>query len=69
MVTELHRRYDFDVETVKKPESHLLDRPSLPRFPALEIDETLIFEDRITTIDELEGELVRRGAPSRTQEA
>jgi hypothetical protein len=61
---ELSRKYRFDVEIIKKPEADKLNRPALPKFPAMEIDDELFFEDRITTVDELERELQRRGAES-----
>lgn len=63
MVTELSRSYKFDVHVVKRPEAGKLNRASLPKFPAMEIDDDLFFEDRVTTVEELEGELIRRNAP------
>lgn len=63
MVTELNRKYQFDLESIKKPEAHNLGRTTLPKFPAMEIDDELFFEDRITSVEELEAELIRRGAP------
>ena len=62
MVTDLKKKYQFDVEIIKKPESQLLGREELPKFPAMEIDDELFFEDNITTAHGLEQELVRRGA-------
>ena len=64
MVAELKQRYQFDVEVVKKPEVALLKRILLPRFPAMEIDDELFFEDNTCTIEELEQELLRRNALS-----
>ena len=56
--------YRFDIEIIKKPEADKLGRASLPRFPAMEIDGELFFEDRVTTVEELEKELIRRNAPN-----
>lgn len=63
MVTELRKSYRFDLEIIKKPEAEKLKRTSLPKFPAMEIDDELFFEDRVTTVEELQAELVRRKAP------
>jgi hypothetical protein len=38
VVTELKSRYAFDLEIVKKKSFGLLQRMSLPNFPAIEID-------------------------------
>jgi len=62
VVTELQGKYRFDVEIIKKPEAGSLGRPSLPKFPAMEINDELFFEDRVTTVEELERELQCRGA-------
>ena len=63
MVTELQRSYKFDLEIIRKPEAGKLNRASLPKFPAMEIDDELFFQDNVTTIEELEKELIRRNAP------
>lgn len=65
MVTELGNKYDFDIEVVKNPQAHTIGLPSQPIFPAMEIDDELFFQDRITSLSELEAELKRRGAPTR----
>lgn len=63
MVAELRKSYRFDLEVIKKTEAGKLNRASLPKFPAMEIDDELFFEDRVTTVEELEKELTRRNAP------
>ncbi|MEJ2182872.1 MAG: hypothetical protein P8Y66_05070 [Nitrospirota bacterium] len=63
MVAELGKSYAFDVEIIRKPEAGRLGRPSLPKFPAMEIDDELFFEDGGTSVKELERELIRRNAP------
>ena len=63
MVAELRKSYKFDLEVIKKPEAERLGRATLPKFPAMEIDDVLFFEDNVTTVEELEKELVRSNAP------
>ena len=63
MVTELQKSYKFDLEIIRKPEAGKLNRASLPKFPAMEIDDELFFQDNVTTIEGLEKELIRRNAP------
>lgn len=63
MVAELRKSYQFDLEVIKKPEAEKLGHATLPKFPAMEIDGELFLEDNVTTMDELEKELVRRNAP------
>jgi hypothetical protein len=62
VVAELRKSYKFDVDVIRKPEAGKLNRASLPKFPAMEIDDELFFEDRVTTVEELEKELLRRNA-------
>ena len=61
MVTELGKKYQFEVELIKKSEAGNLGRAALPKFPAMEIDDELIFEDNIITAEKLE-ELAQTGA-------
>jgi len=60
VVTELQRKYIFDVEVIKKTDTGLLKRLLLPRFPALEIVEQLVFEGQDILFDELEKEIKKR---------
>lgn len=62
MVTELSKSYKLDLEVIKKQEAGKLNRTTLPKFPAMEIDDELFFEDRVITVEELEAELIRRNA-------
>lgn len=60
VVTELQKKYSFDVVVIKKTDAGLLKRLLLPKFPALEIDEQLVFEGRDISINELEDEMKER---------
>jgi hypothetical protein len=63
VVTELGTKYAFDVEIVKKTSFGLMQRMGLPKFPAIEIDGTVVFEGRDITAEELEREIAKRAAP------
>lgn len=63
MVTELKKKFTFDVEIVKKTSFGLMQRMSLPKFPAIEIDGAVVFEGRDITTEELEREIAKRAAP------
>lgn len=54
MVTELKKKYTFEVEIVKKSSFGLMERMKLPKFPAVEIDGTVVFEGRDITEEQLE---------------
>lgn len=60
MVTELKKKYAFDVEIVKKTSFGLMQRMSLPKFPAIEIDGMVAFEGRDVTAEELEAAIKQR---------
>jgi len=60
VVTELKQKFTFDVEIVKKTSFGLLQRVSLPKFPAIEIDGTVVFEGRDITPEELEAAFKQR---------
>jgi hypothetical protein len=60
VVTELKKKYAFDVEIVKKSSFGLMQRMSLPKFPAIEIDGTVVFEGRDITAEELEAAIRQR---------
>lgn len=60
MVTELKGLYAFDVEVVKKTSFGLLQRVSLPRFPAIEIDGQIVFEGCDITREQLEAAIKQR---------
>jgi hypothetical protein len=57
VVTELQKKYSFKVEVIKKTDTGLLKRLLLPKFPALEINERLVFEGQDITVEELEKEI------------
>lgn len=60
MVTELKKKHAFDVEIVKKTSFGLMQRMSLPKFPAIEIDGRVVFEGRDITAEELEAAIRQR---------
>ena len=60
MVTELRQKYAFDVEIVKKTSFGLMQRISLPKFPAIEIDGTVVFEGCDITSEQLEAAIKQR---------
>ena len=62
MVTELKKKHAFDVEIVKKSSFGLMQRMSLPKFPAIEIDGTVVFEGCDITAEELEREIAKRAS-------
>jgi hypothetical protein len=62
VVTELKKKFAFDVEIVKKTSFGLMQRMSLPKFPAVEIDGTVVFEGRDIMVEELEREIAKRVA-------
>jgi hypothetical protein len=47
---------------IKKTDKVIFKRLLLPKFPALEIDEELVFEGQDIPIDELEGAIRKRWA-------
>jgi hypothetical protein len=60
LVTELKSLYAFDVEIVKKTSIGPLQRVSLPKFPAIEIDGTVVFEGCDITREQLGAAIKRR---------
>ena len=60
MVTELRQKYAFVVEIVKKTSFGLMQRISLPKFPAIEIDGTVVFEGCDITSEQLEAAIKQR---------
>ena len=60
MVTELKKKYVFDVEIVKKTSFGLLQRASLPEFPSIEIDGQVVFSGCNITTEQLEEAVKQR---------
>jgi hypothetical protein len=60
VVTELKKKYAFDIEVVRKTSFGLLQRVSLPKFPAIEIDGTVVFEGCDITAEQLEAAIRKR---------
>lgn len=62
MVTELKKKHGFDVEIVKKSSFGLMQRMSLPKFPAIEIDGQMVYEGCDITQEQLEEAIIQRQA-------
>ncbi len=60
MVTELKKKYAFDVEIVKKTSFGLFQRASMPKFPSLEIDGQVVFSGCNITTEQLEEAIKQR---------
>lgn len=60
MVTELKKQHGFDVEIIKKTSFGLMQRMSLPKFPAIEIDGKIVFEGCDITPEQLEAAIKER---------
>jgi hypothetical protein len=60
VVTELKKKHGFDVEIVKKSSFGLLQKMSLPKFPAIEIDGKVVFEGCDITPEQLEAAIKQR---------
>jgi len=60
VVAELKKKYAFDLEVVKKTSFGLLQRVSLPKFPAIEIDGKVVFEGCDITAEQLEAAIRHR---------
>jgi hypothetical protein len=60
VVTELNKQHGFDVEIVKKTSFGLMQRMSLPKFPAIEIDGKVVFEGCDITPEQLEAAIKQR---------
>ena len=50
----MKKAYAFEVEIVKKTSFGLLERMSLPKFPAIEIDGAVLFQGCDVSRDQLE---------------
>ena len=60
MVTELKKKYAFDVEIVRKTSFGLFQRASLPKFPSIEIDGQVVFTGCDMTSEQLEAAIKQR---------
>jgi len=60
VVADLGKKVFLDVEIVKKSDFSLLGRLSLPKFPAVEIDGSIVFEGQDVTYEELESAITNR---------
>jgi hypothetical protein len=60
VVTELKKKYAFDVEIVKKTSFGLFQRATLPKFPSIDIDGQVVFSGCDITIEQLEAAIKQR---------
>jgi len=60
VVTELKKKYTFDIEIVKKTSFGLFQRVSLPKFPSIEIEGKVVFEGCDITQEQLEAAIKQR---------
>ena len=54
VVTDLKKKYGFELEIVKKTREEKLKNSSLPLFPAIAIDRVIVCEDKVVSRSELE---------------
>ncbi len=59
MVTELSRKYTFDVEIINKSEMSFMDRRSVNVFPSLAINDTIAFKGQDVSIAELQSAIIQ----------
>jgi hypothetical protein len=59
VVTELSRKYTFQVETIKKRDMPFKERRFLNEFPAVAINDTVVFRGRDVTLEELKWMVLR----------
>jgi len=60
VVTELKKKYAFDVEIIKKTSFGLFQRASLPKFPSIEIDGQVVFTGCDITNEQLDAAIKQR---------
>ena len=60
MVTELSKKYTFNVEIIKKSEMAFIDRRFLNTFPSVAINDTVIFKGRDVSITELKSAIIEQ---------
>ncbi len=59
MVTELSKKYTFQIETVNKSDMSFTDRRLLNEYPAVAINDTIVFKGRDVTIEDLKWPILR----------
>jgi hypothetical protein len=60
VVTDLREKYGFDVEVIKRTDMSLLEKLSMLRLPAVEVDGRVISQGRDIELEELEREITSR---------
>jgi hypothetical protein len=59
VVTELSKKHTFQTETVNKSEMSFIERRFLNEFPAVTIDDTIVFKGRDVTLKDLESVILQ----------
>lgn|GEM_PF-4473765 len=59
MVTELSRKYTFDLEIIKKTEMPFMSRRLLNTFPSVAINDTVVFKGQDVSIAELKSAIIQ----------
>jgi len=59
VVTELSNKYNFDVVIVKKSEMPFMSRRALNIFPAVAINDTIVFKGQDVSFEELKSEIIQ----------
>lgn len=58
VVTDLSKKYTFDVVIVKKSEMPFMSRRVLNTFPSVAINDNIIFKDQDVSIEELRSAII-----------
>jgi len=59
VVTELSRKYTFDVKIIKKSEMSFRSRRLLNTFPSVAINDTIVFNGQDVSIAELKSAIIQ----------
>jgi len=59
VVTELSRKYTFDLEIIKKTEMPFMSRRLLNTFPSVAINDTVVFKGQDVSIAELKSAIIQ----------
>ncbi len=59
VVTDLSRRFTFDVDSIKKSEMLFMSRRSPNTFPSVAINDTVLFKGQAVSIAELQSAIIQ----------
>jgi len=59
VVTELSRKYDFEILIVRKSSMSFIRRRFLNTFPSIAINDTVVFKGRAVSLEELKTAIIR----------